>query len=189
MNPYFYLRLWAALAVLGLAGCATTIDTFVDYDKQVDFSKYETFSWISEHPMATAPRMAQAVNPLMEGRIQDAISRELRTRGYRFEPVGSDVDFVVSFSVSARKEMSVESYPTAYRGRWRWGGAYIGDSVSVRSTMEGMLSIDIFDGNTKSPAWHGRATKDLTPADQTLRSSIISDAVKGILVDFPPTAY
>ncbi len=193
MKPTTYSGLFvcalATLAVLISAGCASTIETFVDYDEQADFAAYETFSWIGEHPLVTAPRLAQATNPFLEGRIQDAVSAELRARGYRFEAIGNEVDFVVSFSVAARHEMSVESYPSAYRGRWRWGGAYLGDSVSVESTTEGMLSIDVFDGKTKSPVWHGRAQKNLTSADEKLRSSIITDAVAEVLKDFPPTAY
>lgn len=180
------IRVFVALSTIALGGCATSFDTIVDYDDQVNFAEYRTFSWISEEPMVLAPRIAQATNPFMESRIQDAISTELSEQGYRFEPVGSDVDFVVAFSVAARKEMNVESYPYAYRGRWQWGYGNIGDSVSVRSTTEGMLSIDVFDGETRSPAWHGRATKNLTPADQQLRSSVITDAVQEILKNFPP---
>lgn len=180
----------AALILLCLSGCATTnIDSYADYDARVDFTNYQTFSWISDHPMVSSRKVNEASNPFMESRIQDAISKELRTLGYTFKPVGSDADFVVSFSVAARKEMSIESYPTAYRGTWRWGGAYLGDSVSVNSTTEGMLSIDLFDGETKSPAWHGRASKSLTSADKKLRSSIINDAVAEILKQFPPAAY
>ena len=184
----FLYRMIAGLIVLGGSGCATTIDTFVDYDRQVDFSEYKTFSWVSEHPLIVPPIIEHAANPFTESRIQDAISSELRARGFTFKPVGSDVDFVVSFSITARKEISVESYPVAYRGRWGWGGATIGESVSVDSTTEGTLSIDIFDEASKSPAWHGWARKKLTTADKRLRSSIISDAVAEILKGFPPTA-
>lgn len=76
------------LALLCAAGCATTIDTFVDYDKAANFQRYETFSWIDDHPLIAAPVAACAANPFMESRIQDAIQAQLTRRGYQFKPTG-----------------------------------------------------------------------------------------------------
>lgn len=175
-----------ALLVFVLSGCASTIETFSDHDDEVDFSVYETFAWIDEHPMVSAPDVAAAANPFMESRIQDAIRRELSLRGYRYVQTADTADLVVSFSVGGRKDLSVESYPVAYRHRWTWGGAYIGDSVSVESTTEGVLAIDVFDAETRSPVWHGTARKSLTAAEANLRGSVIQDAVAAILTEFPP---
>lgn len=174
------------LTVVSLTGCASTIETYSDYDRGAAFSEYDTFAWISEHPMVSSPKQAAATNPFMETRIQDAIQNELTLRGYRLVASDDDADFVVSFSVGGRKEMSVESYPVAYRNRWTWGGAYIGDSVSVESTTEGVLAIDLFDAETKAPIWHGVAKKNLTAAEEKLRGSIIQDSVAAVLAEFPP---
>ena len=176
-----------ALAIIGMTGCASTIETFSDSDESVALADYETFAWIGEHPMVSSPKNATGANPFLESRIQDAIQQELTSRGYRLKQSDVDADFVVSFSVGGRKEMSVESYPVAYRHRWTWGGAYIGDSVSVESTTEGMLAIDFFDAETKSPIWHGLAKKNLTAAEENLRGSIIQDAVAAVLGNFPPS--
>ena len=175
-----------ALIAFVLSGCASTIETFSDRDNNVDFSVYETFAWIDEHPMVSAPDVAAASNPFMEPRIQDAIQRELTLRGYRYVQDAANADVVVSFSVGGRKDISVESYPVAYRHRWTWGGAYIGESVSVESTTEGVLAIDVFDAETRSPIWHGTAKKSLTAAEANLRGSVIQDAVAAILTEFPP---
>ena len=178
----------AVVAALSLSGCATSIQTHTDYDSNASFSDYQTYAWISEKPLITAPRMAVAASPFLEGRIQQAIRNELDAQGYRFAENPTDADFVISFSVGARRDISVESYPVAYRSGWRWGTAYIGDSVTVDDSTEGMLSIDFFDQQTKSPIWHGVARKDLTTADEKLQSSIVRDAVHEILKSFPPTS-
>ena len=175
-----------AMMVLGLAGCASTIETFSDHDNSVAFENYESFAWISDHPMVSSPKRAATSNPFMEPRIKDAIQDELISRGYRFVQQDEDADFVVSFSVGGRKELSIESYPVAYRNRWTWGGAYIGESTSVESHTEGVLSIDLFDAGTKSPIWHGVAKKNLTASEANLRGSIIEDAVAAVLAEFPP---
>ncbi len=178
----------AVVAALSLSGCVTSIQTHTDYDASASFSDYQTYAWISEKPMITAPRMAVAASPFLEGRIQQAIRSELEAQGYRFATDPADADFVVSFSVGARRDISVESYPVAYRSGWRWGTTYIGDSVKVDDSTEGMLSIDFFDQQTKSPIWHGVARKNLTTADEKLQSSIVRDAVGEILKSFPPTS-
>ncbi|MDJ0751802.1 MAG: DUF4136 domain-containing protein [Woeseiaceae bacterium] len=174
-------------AFLALSGCATPIDTYSDHDASVDFANYKTFTWISDHPMVASPSGAAVSNPFMESRIQEAIRSELTMRGYRLVGNAKDADFVVSFSVGGRKELSVESYPIAYRGRWAWGSAYVGDSMSVDSSTEGVLAIDVFDARSKSPIWHGVAKKNLTEAEENLRGSIIQDSVAAILGEFPPS--
>ena len=184
----FISTLAAVIATLSLIGCATSIKTHTDYDRSASFSDYRTYAWISDRPLITAPKMATATSPFLEGRIQRAIQGELGTNGYRLVVDSDDADFVVSFSVGARRELSVESYPVAYRSGWRWGTTYIGDSVSVDGSTEGMLAIDFFDQQTKSPIWHGVARKNLTVADEKLQSSIVQDAVKEILNNFPPAS-
>ena len=171
---------------LGVSGCATPISTYTDYDRTVPFDDYEVFSWISEKPLVTAPRTATVVNPFVESRIMAAVRKELTAQGYRFAENNSEADFVVSFAIGARQDISVDSYPVAYRSGWRWGTTYIGDKVSVDHTTEGMLSIDFFDQATRSPVWHGVAKKNLTTADEQLRTSIIDDAVREVLRSFPP---
>ena len=175
-------------AILSLSGCATSISTHTDYDARVSFSDYQSYAWISEEPLITAPGMAVAASPFLEGRIQQAIRNELDAQGFRFAADPADADFVVSFSVAARRDISVDSYPVAYRTGWRWGTTYIGDSVTVDDSTEGMLSIDFFDQKTKSPIWHGVARKNLTTADEKLQSSIVRDAVREVLKSFPPTS-
>ena len=184
-SQFLKMVAFAAVAVFGVAGCATTIDTFSDHDSRFAFENLESFAWISDNPMKTSPRLA-TVNPFLEGRVKDAIRNELTSRGYRYEQSASQADFVVSFSVGGRKELSVESYPVAYRHHWTWGGAYFGESVSVEQSTEGTLAIDFFSANSKSPIWHGVAHKNLTSAEEKLRGPIITDAVAAILAEFPP---
>lgn len=175
-------------AALLLCGCTTTTDIFTDRDAAVDFSRYHTFSWIDEHPLIVGGGAAALANPLMQARIQRAITEELTARGFEFVPVGGEADLVVSFTAGARQEVSVDSYPAAYRSGRYWGGAYIGDSVDVRSTTEGALAIDFFDTETKAAVWHGRAERRLSKTDRERRTALIEEAVAAILADFPSPA-
>lgn len=173
-------------AVLLLCGCTTPMNTFTDRDAAANFSGYRTFSWIDEHPMIVSNQSVVLANPLMEARIQNAVRQELIGRGYEFVPVGDEADFVVSFTVGARQEIDVESYPAAYRSGWV--SAYAGDSVEVRSTTEGTLAIDLFDVETRSPVWHGRIERSLKKKDRERRDELLREAIAAILNGFPSSA-
>jgi len=169
--------------LVGLQACET-MKVNSDYDRSVSFTGYDTFSWISEHPMVSH---APEVSPIAERRIQDAIVDTLGAKGIRYVPNQADADFVVGFSVGSREKVSVTSttYPVAYRGVYRWGGMYYND-VDVRQYTEGRLAIDVFDTREKRPVWHGYVTKNVTSSDQNKREELIREAVAKILAGFPP---
>ena len=96
-----------------MTGCAT-INAKSDYDESADFGSYQTFGWISEHPLVMSdPAIA---SPLFEGRAMAAIAQRLQANGYRLLEDASKADFAVSFSLGTRDQIRVNSYPTAYRG-------------------------------------------------------------------------
>lgn len=166
-----------------LQGCET-IRVVSDHDPSFSFAGYDRFAWMSEHPMVAA---GPGANPLLEGRIMAAITDSMRAKGILLVPE-AQADFVVSFSVGARDRVSVTStpYPVAYRGAWRWGGAYYND-VDVRQYTEGRLAIDVFDAREKRPVWHGYATANISNVtDRAERQELLRDAVARILDEFPP---
>ena len=173
--------LLAALCMLA-TGCAT-INAKSDYDESADFGAYQTFGWISEHPLVMSdPTIA---SPLFEGRAMNAIAQTLQASGYRLIEDASKADFAVSFSLGARDQIRVNSYPTAYRGNWAWGGPYY-QEVDVRNYTEGTLSIDLFDVKRRQPVWHGWAVKTTSNSDRANPSAVITEVIETILTQFPP---
>lgn len=173
----------ACLALAGLPACET-IKVVSDHDPSFSFAGYDSYAWISEHPMVSS---AQGINPLLEGRIMAVIQESLGQKGMKLVADPAQADFVVAFGVGARDRVSVTStpYPVAYRGAWRWGGAYYND-VDVRQYTEGRLAIDIFDADEKRPVFHGYATANISGADQAKRQQMLREAVARILAEFPP---
>jgi hypothetical protein len=51
---------------------------------------------------------------------------------------------------------------------------------------EGTLSIDIFDGHSHQPVWHGWGSKRITERDVQRAAELIPPAVQRILRGFPP---
>jgi hypothetical protein len=93
---------------------------------------------------------------------------------------------VLSYTVGARDRIDVQSYPVRFRSAWGWGWTYVGREADVSTYREGTLAIDIFDGRTNQPVWHGWATKRITERDVANAAEQIPIAVAAILARFPP---
>jgi hypothetical protein len=179
----------ALLVVLVLAGgCATPLQPMSDYDRSQDFSKYRTFAWVSDDALIRPQQGGDEVSALNRRRIADAIEAELTSKGFQKVGAGAEPSFTVAYTVGSRERLDVYSYPEAYRRHpWSWGyPSYFGDRVDVDSYTEGTLAIDIFDGASKRPVWHGRASRRITQKDVEHAAELIPPAVKSILENFPP---
>ena len=186
--------LGVVIALTMLAGCASTFQASYDHDSTNDFSKYQSFAWISKNPMKVGQTVG-APNPLLEPRISSALEKALVAKGYKYVIEPKNADFVVSFTIGSREEIKVDSYPSmsagygmAYPGHWGWGGMYygMGTETSVRQYTEGMLAVDIFDVADRRPVWHGVATKRISESDRDDAAATIQAAVDAILAGFPP---
>ena len=183
-----------ALSLALMTGCASTFEASYDHDSAHDFTTYETFSWISKNPMKVG-QSVRVPNPLLEPRISSAIEKALVAKGFKYVIEPEKADFVLSFTIGSREEISVDSYPSmsagvgmGYPSHWGWGGMYygVGTETRVRQYTEGMLAIDIFDVKDRRPVWHGVATKRISDADRDDAEATINAAVDSVLAAFPP---
>lgn len=179
------LILMAAGATL-LTGCATTLQARSDHDASQDFSRYRTYTWMADQPMIVPPDGVAGVSPLNRKRIEEAIENTLAARGFQKAADRATADFVIAYSVGARDRIEARSFPAPYAGIWHWGRRYYGQEVDVDAYREGTLAIDVFDGRTHQPVWHGWATKRITEEDVRHASERIPEAVTAILARFPP---
>lgn len=174
------------LVFVALVTACTSMTVRTDYYHGADFSPFRTFAWISGDPLIRPPGAEAHVSPLNVRRIREAIEAELTAKGFTEIDDSPAADFAVSFTVGARDRIEVQSYPVLYRGAWGWGGTYFGPQMDVRRYQEGALSIDIFDGRTRQPVWHGSARKEITGAEISDPQPAIKHAVAKILARFPP---
>jgi hypothetical protein len=176
------------LYIVALHGCET-IDAGSHYDETNNFGDYRSFSWIDDTPyIAGGSRSEVRVSPLTQTKIERAISAELESKGYSFTEDRDDADFVIAYTVGTRDEITVNSYPLPYRGDWGWhvyGSRYYVHEYREHSYTKGTLSVDVFDGGTNSPVWHGWAEKTITESDREDPSQSIIDAVARLFEEFP----
>jgi len=175
------------LGLLGiLAACATTMQARSDFDPSQNFSRYRVFAWMEAEALIAPPGAAVSVSPLNRRRIVAAIESELGAKGFQKTSEREAADFVLSYTAGARDRIDVQAYPVPYRGLWHWGRPYFGSDVDVDMYREGTLAVDVFDGATHQPVWHGWATKRISEQDVKNAAQQIPLAVAAILKDFPP---
>jgi hypothetical protein len=176
------------LSIIALQGCET-IDSGSHYDETNNFGEYETFSWIDDKPFIQGEgRTAVPVSPLTQTKIERAIQAELEQKGYSFAEDRDDADFVIAYTVGTRDEITVDSYPYPYRGAWGWhvyGSRYHVREYREHAYTRGTLSVDIFDGESSRPVWHGWAEKTITESDREDPSDSIVKAVAQLFQEFP----
>lgn len=179
----------AALVLLALAGLSacSSIRTGSHLDETNNFGGYATFSWIADDPYIGRDTDL-VVSPLTQAKIQKAIRDQLEFKGYRYTDDRDEADFVVSYTVGSRETIRTTSYPAAYHGTWGWhvhGSDYYVREYEEHSYTEGTLAVDIFDGASKKPVWHGWAEKTITMSDRQNPDAVIKDSVTKLLESFP----
>ncbi len=157
------------LILLLAASACSSVRTRIDYDPDIDFSQWKTWSWYDRVSQITGDPRDD--DPLLAQRIIKAIERDLAARGY--VQVGPDQtpDFFVNhlFIRDSRLDVRVinRSYHHAPMGRsWGtrgWGG--VGWSETrVREIEEGTILIDLLDSKSRELVWRGSGTQRV-PSD------------------------
>lgn len=151
----------AAAIALGSAGVAAAASVYTDYNHNIDFRQYRTFSIYRVH----------SGDPLMEGRLRDDISASLRERGWQEVPQGGDVAITAISNVRNTQE-----YTTFYNGLgpgwgyggwggpFGWGGWGRGGYATSRTytVPVGTLAVDMYDTRTHQLVFRGTAADEFS---------------------------
>lgn len=157
------------LFAVSLDSCSS-VRVSADYDKSVDYSQYKTYAFFKDG----IDRVK--VHDLDKKRILKAIESELKAKGLT---PSDNPDLLVNFSTDATERVDVD-----YGWGWRpygFGAAYSNVSVST----EGILMIDLIDGQRKELVWQGVGEGVLTK-DMEQKEERIQEFVNKIMAKFPP---
>jgi len=169
---------------LAIAGCGPSISVTHDYDKEADFTKLKTFSWMAvPATIAGDVKTAAEKNTLLDKRIKFAINAELAAKGYEMNE--ANPDFVMIYHVGVDDKVNVTDWGYGYGG---WGGyGYGGRNVSVYEYTQGTLILDIINPANKQLMWRGQAQgtvdEDASPEDREAKLGV---AAQKLLGNFPP---
>ena len=159
----------------------------VDFNPNLDFSKYKTFAYLG----GVESLVRLQLNPgLLNNRMHRAVVRELTTKGLREVLPEENPDLVVRYWVEAEANAQVTG--TAHWGVW--GSYYYGywtvmyTTMSTPVTHKGLLGIELIDARARDLAWRLFVSEKIIHNDP---DKIWKTADKNILKAFksyPPTA-
>ena len=150
------IRLSFVAAVLLAAPChAGNVKN--DFDPDVDFSRFHTFSFIGGKDIE---RSGWLDEPEMRERFKNFISGALEMRGYKEVPKDENYHLAIRFWVARRQKQDVTvvdygasmawgGYPPYWTGAW----GYSYEEWVVTNYVEGTLVVDLIDPATKELVW------------------------------------
>lgn len=172
-------RILSLLIILQLLySCAPSITVRSDYDRQADFKKYKTY-YLSTAPQEENPQYPMYDNELNRTRMQNAIEREMASRGYVVNE--NNPDLKVDFHVTIIDKTDVHSYHT---NRYRYWDDY---EVQSYQYTEGTLVVHLVDGKEERLVWQGSAASILRPQAKDPETRI-NQAVSQIFEEYPHKA-
>jgi len=175
---------------LFISACSS-LDVRTDYDPDIDFNSYKTYSFFKGDGAANDPL---AANPLVKKRVETGVEKSMTARGYKLVDA-EDPDFVVILHAGDKEKTQITSHSTGgygyggygygrYGGGW---GGYGGTQTDVYQYTETTLFVDIADFAKKELAWRGTATGVVKKYnDQKEMQEGIDEVLEKILADFPP---
>ena len=153
----------------------------VEYNKNLDFSKFKTFAW-GQHDAVSRPMLALA--------ILGAIEQELTKRGLR--KVEADPDAFIQVYGSVDSDMNVSYFDPLYSGMGgipsfdssfvMWG--YMPGATTTVVVHKGQLVVDVIDSSEKKLAWRGKATEKLSD-DKLKLVDQVNRAVEKMFQKYP----
>jgi hypothetical protein len=153
------------LMTLLLSAAAATLS--VDYDRQVDFSQYLTWSW---HGGVTP-----AADLVADKQIRQAIERVLAARGV--SRVDRDGALLVRYHASKTTEIDLAPVHNAAAST----------PTGIGYVEKGSVVVDMVDAASGDVVWRGYATGAMNYGPREIAAQVKA-AVEKLLEEFPPPA-
>jgi len=174
--------------VMALTSCET-LKVTSDFDPNVNFSKYKTYSVLPWNDDNSA-----LINEFDQKRILNSVHEQMVARGYKKVESGSDIS-VSTFLILNEKEQTT-AYTNHYGGYGYYGGfGYYGfgpgygvgtssTTYNTQTYIVGTLILDVFDNSTKKLIWQGIGAGTVDNNPQT-RDKNIPKAIAKIMAPYP----
>jgi len=176
---------FAALACsLALSAVPVRAKSTVDFNPDLDFSKYKTFAYIGGVEHLTM----QQVNPyLIRDTVHAAVAKELLGHGLVEVPVQNNPDLVVRYRAESNTQVNYSGDDMyggydAYTVDW-WAWSYTLWMSST--TRDGSLLIDLIDAKRRTLAWRLLLQQKILNVDK-MPEKITNEIAEGFK-SFPPT--
>ena len=160
-----------ALLCLLAAHVALAQKVTVEFDKNVDFTKFKTFAIRGGELNSRNPALT---SNLVKKQIEADIEQRLTSKGLT-QATGT-ADLNVRYTFGQARKVEVETYPAGWYG--------LGTRAVRVPYAEGTLVIDFRDPATRALVWRGVASDEKT--DPAKLEGKIDDMVKKSIDKYPP---
>jgi len=180
-----FLLLLAGLVLL-LSAVPATGKLAVDFNPNLDFSKFKTFAFIGG--VEQLARMQ--LNPdQLNNRIHRAVTRELTAKELREVKPEEDPDLVVRYWVNSQKSVDVAGSANwgvygSYYG-YHWGFIY--NSMDTYTNHQGTLGIELIDEKARDLAWRLFAHVRIIQTDPDKIWKTADSNIKNAFKRYPPS--
>ena len=158
----------------------------VDFNPNLDFTKYKTFAYIG----GVESLVRMQLNPeLLNNRIHRAVARELTGKGLREVQPEENPDLVVRYWVEA--ESNAQLTATAHWGMY--GSYYYGywtvmyTTMSTPVTHKGLLGIEMIDAKARDLAWRLFVSEKIIHNDPDKIWKTADSNIKNAFKRYPPS--
>ena len=163
-----------ALVSMVTAACATAMSVSSHVDREVDFSRYQTFDWGPADALPTGDPRLDA-DPFFKDHLQGEVEKQLAARGFTLAQAGA-ADLLVHYRAHISERIDVASVDKTYG----YGG-------EVRDYEAGTIVIDMVDARTNKVIWRGwaqDAVKGMLGNQDTMAAKV-NEAVTRMLARLP----
>ena len=180
--PPIFLFLVATL----VAGCSG-ITVSQDYEKSINFAELKSYQWKVDSDVKLADE--SELSPLVASRIQNAIEKELESKGIAYN--NNTPDFLIDYNLTVESKISSSNVGTTIGfgtgGYGHIGGVVISTAPDIRQYDEGTLYIDFYTAADNALVWRGISSQVIDKHDAPDRvTRQINLNVQKILEQFPP---
>jgi len=165
--------LLAAFAVPAAAQFQITRDEVaLDFDREVDFSRYTSFAW--RHDLEPTAR------PENHLRILEHVERGLEAKGLKKQPA-AEAQLLLRYY--AKVESKLRNVGTTQQSWWQPGN--LRTTVDFGKVREGTLILEMYERETGYLVWRGTTTGVVAPPERM--EAQVREAVELLLAHYPPT--
>jgi len=158
-----------------------------NFDKNSDFSKFRTYTWV---PLRNDPK----IDRLRGEQIKAAVDREIAKKGL-VKTEADTADLYIGYQAAIEKETQFTSYKTDWGLGPGWSGGNLHGAVGGVTTGQmstiytGQLALDMYDRKNHWLVWRGVANKTIDiDASQTKQQKNLERAVVTLLKNYPPSS-
>jgi Domain of unknown function (DUF4136) len=142
----------------------------VDFNPEIDFSKYKTFAYIG----GVENLVMLQLNPeLINDRVHRAVTREMTAKGLREVQSSDNPDLVVRYWANSSTQVNF-----GVLGNWGPYGAYVGsywgymfNTLTTTSERQGSLLVDVIDPRNKDLVWRLYIIRRITNVDKAWKQA------------------